>query len=179
MAETIFLVLGLAVPLVTGCARAPPRGAGSSPSSAGASAPEPLSSDGEGRASAPPPSSIPHEPAGACEARLGADRLRRSAVKRTVDAGLGRWLQAIAIDPLLARGHFKGWIIRALPANDSCYIGVDLRAGDVVTRINGRSIERPEQAMEVWTSLPASSELVVDFLRDGHARTLRLGIVDQ
>jgi hypothetical protein len=180
VAETILLVLGLAVPLVTGCASAPSRGAGAS-SLAGsvASEPTPLPSDSEGRGAAAPAPAIPRDPAGGCDARLGADRLRRSAVKRTVDAGLGRWLQAISIDPLLARGQFKGWIIRALPANDSCYTGVDLRAGDVVTRVNGRSIERPEQAMEVWTGLPASSALVVEFLRDGHARTLRLGIVDQ
>lgn len=115
----------------------------------------------------------------ACEARIGADRLRRSAVKRTVDAGLGRWLQTVLVDPVLARGRFKGWIIRSLPDGDSCYAGLDLRAGDVVTRVNGQSIERPEEALAVWVALPTARDLVVDFLRDGSARTLRLGITDR
>lgn len=123
----------------------------------------------------PPAPSAP--PAG-CAARVGSDSLRRSALKRTVDAGLGRWLQTVSVDPLLARGHFRGWIIRSFNADDACYVGVDLRAGDVVTRVNGRGVEHPEEALEVWTKLPASSELVIDFLRDGQARKVRFGIVD-
>jgi len=127
----------------------------------------------------PSPPPAPVAPALACEARIGTDRLRRSAVKRTVDAGLGRWLQTVSVDPLLARGRFKGWIIRSLNPRDACYSGLDLRAGDVVTRVNGRGIEHPEEALEVWTSLPASAELVIDFVRDGQPRTVRFGIVDQ
>jgi S1-C subfamily serine protease len=128
---------------------------------------------GEDSADAPPSST----PAG-CAARVGSDGLRRSALKRTVDAGLGRWLQTVSVDPLLARGHFRGWIIRSFNSDDTCYAGVDLRAGDVVTRVNGRGVEHPEEALEVWTKLPTSSELVIDFLRDGQARKVRFGIVD-
>lgn len=126
-------------------------------------------------AEAPPPP----PPAPTCQARIGTDRLRRSSVKRTVDAGLGRWLQTVSIDPLLARGRFQGWIIRSLDERDSCYTGLDLRAGDVVTRVNGRGVEHPEEALEVWSALPASPELVIDFMRDGQPRTMRFGIVDQ
>jgi len=125
-------------------------------------------------ADAPAPSAPPVT----CAARVGADRLRRSALKRTVDAGLGRWLQTVSVDPLLARGQFRGWIIRAFNSDDACLAGVDLRAGDVVTRVNGRGVEHPEEALEVWTKLPSSSELVIDFLRDGQARKVRFGIVD-
>ena len=170
-----FLVRGgfviLMATAMTGCATSAPRvGPASSPEESSQPA------DEHPRL---PQAALPPAPAQGCEARIGADRLRRSAVKRTVDAGLGRWLQEVSVDPLLARGRFKGWIIRALPADDECYLGVDLRAGDVVTRVNGRSIERPEEALAVWVGLPASSELVVDLLRDGRARTLRLGIVDR
>jgi hypothetical protein len=120
----------------------------------------------------------PSVPPPGCVARVGADGLRRSALKRTVDAGLGRWLQTVSVDPLLARGRFRGWIIRSLNSEDACFAGVDLRAGDVVTRVNGRGVEHPEEALEVWTRLPTSSELVIDFLRDGQARKVRFGIVD-
>jgi type II secretory pathway component PulC len=120
----------------------------------------------------------PSAPPSGCAARVGADSLRRSALKRTVDAGLGRWLQTVSVDPLLARGHFRGWIIRSFNGGDSCFAGVDLRAGDVVTRVNGHGVEHPEEALDVWTKLPASSELVIDFLRDGQSRKVRFGIVD-
>ena len=93
------------------------------------------------------PAQAPAPPQEICEARIGADRLRRSSVKRTIDAGLGRRLQTVSVDPMLARGRFKGWIIRSLNPRDVCYTGVDLQAGDVVTRVNGRGIERPEEAL--------------------------------
>jgi hypothetical protein len=113
-----------------------------------------------------------------CTARVGADRLRRSALVRTLDAGLGRWLQTVSVDPMLDHGHFRGWIVRALPAGDACYQSLDLRENDLVTRVNGRSIERPEEAHAVWDSLRTSSELVVDFVREDQPHTLRFTIVD-
>jgi S1-C subfamily serine protease len=130
----------------------------------------------------PPPAGAPvvlPAPPVTCAARVGSDRLRRSAVKRTVDAGLGRWLQTVSVDRLLVRGRFRGWIIRSFSTEDGCYAGVDLRIGDVITRVNGHPVERPEEALVVWTALPSSSELVVELVRDGQPRTVRFGIVDQ
>ena len=182
MFAAIGLAIGLAVMVVVGaggggvmmgCATSrETRGAGLPASEA-----DPAATVGE----APAPLPIPAPPPPTCEARIGADGLRRSSVKRTVDAGLGRWLQTVSVDPLVARGRFKGWIIRSLNpgnADDRCYAGVDLHAGDVVTRVNGRGIEHPEEALEVWTALPASPELVIDFVRDGQPRKMRFGIVD-
>ena len=180
MRADVFAAVSLGVLLAAGCATTPPPSAtapAASPSSAAEAsngeAPNPPSLEAQA-ADAPAPSAPPVT----CAARVGADRLRRSALKRTVDAGLGRWLQTVSVDPLLARGHFRGWIIRSFNSDDACYTGVDLRAGDVITRVNGRGVEHPEEALEVWTKLPASSELVIDFLRDGQARKVRFGIVD-
>ena len=164
--------------LVAGCATtatapAATTASPSSPAEASNAEAAPPSPPAEPEAS-PPPSAL----SSGCAARVGADGLRRSALKRTVDAGLGRWLQTVSVDPLLARGHFRGWIIRSFNSDDGCFAGVDLRAGDVVTRVNGRGVEHPEEALEVWTKLPTSSELVIDFLRDGQARKVRFGIVD-
>lgn len=179
----VFAAVSLGAWLAVGCATttAP---AGSSPATVAPSseaqgehlieASAPSDPAVEALAEAPAPSA---PPAG-CAARVGADSVRRSAIKRTVDAGLGRWLQTVSVDPLLARGHFRGWIIRSFNAGDACYAGVDLRAGDVVTRVNGHGVEHPEEALDVWSKLPASSELVIDFLRDGRARKVRFGIVD-
>lgn len=123
----------------------------------------------------PPPSIAPRV---ACEARLGTDGLRRAAVNRTLDAGLGNWLRGVDIDPKLERGRFRGWIVRNLP-EDVCYVGLELQVGDVVTRINGRHVERPEEAKDIWDGLRTSPALVIDFLRDGHPRTLRFDILDR
>jgi S1-C subfamily serine protease len=169
--ETIFAAIAVAVACAGGCATssgaAPPTSAPGAP----VEAPSPSSST----------AAVPVIPAASpvvCEARIGTDGLRRSSVRRTVDAGLGRWLQTVSVDRVLVRGRFKGWIIRSLSSDDGCYAGMDLRVGDIVTRVNGRPVERPEEALVVWTALPSSKELVVDLVRDGQPRTLRLGIVD-
>jgi len=176
----VFAAVSLGVLLAAGCATSAPPAAtapAAIPSSAreasNGEAPNPPSLEAQA-ADAPSPSPPPVR----CAARVGADGLRRSALKRTVDGGLGRWLQTVSVDPLLARGQFRGWIIRSFNSDDACLAGVDLRAGDVVTRVNGRCVEHPEEALEVWTKLPSSSELVIDFLRDGQARKVRFGIVD-
>ena len=177
---TIFAAVSLVMGLVSGCATSSGSRAEATPALEGDG---PLVATGPGESPADPQAVaaavVPAAPPVDCEARLGADRLRRSSLKRTVDAGFGRWLQTVSVDPLVTRGHFKGWIIRSLNSADRCYAGLDIRPGDVVTRVNGRGVERPEEALEVWTKLPAAPELVIDLLRDGEARTVRFGIVDQ
>jgi hypothetical protein len=150
VSERILLVLAIVLPLATSCATS----RADATMTATAPGVEPSADTSSGARSEPAsPSPVPRAPPVECEARVGANKLRRPAVKRTVDAGLGRWLQTVAIDPLLSHGHFQGWIIRSLDAGDACYAGIDLRSGDVVTRINGRSVERPEDALEVWVAL--------------------------
>jgi S1-C subfamily serine protease len=113
-----------------------------------------------------------------CGARVGDRGVKRSALGRTLDAGLGTWLRGIDVEAKLERGHFQGWLVRSLYDGDPCWADVDLRAGDIVTRINRRPIERPEQAQIVWTGLRASHEIVVDYLRDGRPRTLTFSVVE-
>jgi S1-C subfamily serine protease len=125
-------------------------------------------------ASASPPGSPSSPPA--CEALVEPGVLARSALRRAVDAGLGRWLGGVEVEAARAGGRFAGWRIRSLYPGDPCYGQLDLRAGDVVTRINGAAIERPEQANELFVTLPAAPALTVDYLRDGTARSLRLTI---
>lgn len=123
-----------------------------------------------------PVGAVPGEPA--CGARIGARAVRRSALDRTLDAGLGNWLRGVDVEPKIEHGHFQGWMVRGIYAGDPCWSDVDLHVGDVVNRINRRPIERPEQAQAVWTALRSSGEIIVDFLRGGRPRTLRFAVVD-
>jgi type II secretory pathway component PulC len=91
----------------------------------------------------------------------------------------GYFLQHIETKPQFRGGHFHGWRLVSFFPGDPRFAGVDLQAGDVVTRINGRPIEQPEQFMAVWTALRSSNELVVDVERAGAPRTLRWQIHDR
>jgi S1-C subfamily serine protease len=108
----------------------------------------------------------------------GAQALRRSAVQAVLSAGPGAFLQSLTIDehPVFLQGKFHGFRIAALEGD--AWRGVDLRPGDVVTRVNGFSIEHPEDAAEAFYSLRVASELTVDYERDGEPREIRFGIVE-
>jgi hypothetical protein len=113
-----------------------------------------------------------------CTALLGGRRLKRSALTRTLDAGLGSWLRGVDIEPQVDRGRFQGWMVRTIYPGDPCWATVDLRSGDVISRINHRSVERPEEAQAVWTTLNNAGEIVVEFVRAGQQRTLRFPVID-
>ncbi len=113
-----------------------------------------------------------------CSALNGARTLKRSALLRVLDDGLGTWLGAVDVEPKIVRGRFEGWRVRSLHAGESCWAEVDLRPGDVVSRVNHRSIEKPEQAHAVWSALRHAREISVDFVRGAEGHTLRFAIVD-
>jgi type II secretory pathway component PulC len=106
-------------------------------------------------------------------------RLRRSAVHDVVAQGLGVFLQHVDLDdqPVMVAGKFHGFRIANL-RDPGFWGGVELRPGDVVTRVNGFPIERPEQAQTAFDSLDVASELRVAYERDGQEHELVYAIVD-
>jgi S1-C subfamily serine protease len=142
-------------------------------------------------ATAPPPPPLPEEPppiapvtpsppaSPACTAFARPGVLRRSALNHAVDARLGRWLAGVEVEPVLQKGHFRGWMIRRLYPDDPCYRQVDLHPGDVVLRVNGKTVERPEEANEVFESLRSAPELAVELVRAGAPRKLTFPIVEE
>jgi type II secretory pathway component PulC len=118
----------------------------------------------------------------AMEARepLPSTGIRRSAIRRALASGLGAVLQHVSLDerPVFAGGKFHGFRVAALAGDPAWWRGVDLRPGDVITRVNGLPIEHPEEALEAFRSLEVASELRIDFDRDGAPQVLRYAIVD-
>jgi S1-C subfamily serine protease len=131
-----------------------------------------------GAAAAPPPATAPQASATPAPeiAAPAPSSLRRSTVKQAIGLGVGAFLQNVAVAdwPAMKDGKFYGWTIKAI-RNDW---GVDIRPGDVVTRVNGMPIEHPEEADAALRSLEKAKALKVDYERDGAAKTLELPIVD-
>jgi S1-C subfamily serine protease len=126
---------------------------------------------------APTVASVPASPTCAMFAKPGT--VKRSALVRVIDAGLPRWLQGVEGDRTLANHRFQGWLVKSLHPSDPCYREIELRPGDVVQKINGRSIERPEQAFDVAESLRTAPAVVVDYLRDGKAQRMTIAIANE
>jgi S1-C subfamily serine protease len=100
--------------------------------------------------------------------------LSRKDLVRVLDRGPRDFLSSIDEDALVDKGRFRAWIFRGW--RDRRFADADLLPGDLIFRINGKPIEKPDQFMEVWESLRTASELVIDGERDGKARTLRYPI---
>jgi type II secretory pathway component PulC len=143
-------------------------------------------------ATTPPPEPIPEEPPPltpavapappappACTAFSRPGVLRRSALNRALNESLGRWLSGVEVKAAVEKGRFRGWVIRSLYPSDVCYRQVDLRPGDLVMRVNGKSIEKPEQANEVFQSLRTAPALEVELVREGAPMKITFPIAEE
>ncbi|HEX9101430.1 MAG TPA: hypothetical protein VF997_04465 [Polyangia bacterium] len=124
-----------------------------------------------------PPSKGKKQPSSELAPSRGA--IRRAELARVLDESPGYFLQHVQTEPRFAHGRFHGWRLVSFFPGDARFAGIDLQAGDVVTRVNGKPIEEPDQFMAVWSELRTSRELVVDVERAGAARTLRWTIADK
>lgn len=164
------LVLACAAFLSWSCATTAPETAAPVPSEA---APEPVA------AATPTPTPPAPPPPRTCDMFVKPGVLRRASLVRLIDAGLPRWLQGVEGDRKLGNHRFQGWVVKSLHPDDPCYKDVDLRAGDVVQKVNGKPIEKPEQAFEVLQALRTAPAIVVDYLRDAKPRQLSIPISDE
>ena len=105
--------------------------------------------------------------------------LQREDVVKTVDAGLGSFLQSFQTEASLNQeGEFEGFRIVRIVDRER-FRGLGIGAGDVVTSINGQSIERPMQAYAVFMSLKTAELLEIDYLRAGRKMRLSLPILGE
>jgi S1-C subfamily serine protease len=103
------------------------------------------------------------------------DGLTRAELVRTLDAGPGAFLGAVHVRAATGPRGFVGWEIVAL---DAPYSGGALAPGDVVTRVNGHGIERPEQLSDVFAALRTAPAIVVEYLHAGEPRELTIPVVE-
>jgi type II secretory pathway component PulC len=106
-----------------------------------------------------------------------AGSIERSALRAELSRGIGRFLQNVKTEAVLSHGHFVGWRLLALfPKRPDVRVQA-LKQGDVLIRVNGQSIERPEDFKSVWDTLETAKELVLEIERDGQPSTLRYDII--
>lgn len=70
-------------------------------------------------------------------------------------------------------GRFIGWLITGLPEEWSA---VDLKPGDVVRQVNGKTLETPEDAWEAWKSVARAKEIKLTLERNGAPKELLIPI---
>ncbi|MEO8901855.1 MAG: hypothetical protein ABI488_08315 [Polyangiaceae bacterium] len=104
--------------------------------------------------------------------------LFRADVNALIDRGFPAFLEQVDVEPRLVEGRFRGWSIVNLAPSDF-WSGVDLKPGDIVTRVNDLPIERETEAFDAFESLKQSDALRVAFQRGGENHLLEYKIVDK
>ncbi|MBK8171950.1 MAG: hypothetical protein IPK60_16615 [Sandaracinaceae bacterium] len=102
----------------------------------------------------------------------------RESLNVVLDQGLGRFLSNVETEPARDHEQFVGFRVVRFFENDPRFASVDIHVGDIITRVNGHSIQRPEDAMTVWNELRVASELLVEYVREGERRETRFAIVN-
>jgi hypothetical protein len=116
----------------------------------------------------------PVEPTQKVEEKLAEGSLSREKVDRVLREGPGWLLDKVPVEEVITGGKFVGWRVRELPAEWS---GGDIKPGDVVTRVNGLTLERPDDYWAAWTTMTVASELKIDYLRGDMPKVLSMPIV--
>jgi type II secretory pathway component PulC len=117
-------------------------------------------------AATPPPPSEPQP----------KDKVPRASVDAALKAGLGKFLGNLDVEAHVENGKFVGWKI--LELRGDMWAGVDLKVGDIVTRVNGLKIERENEANAAFKSLGVASEIRVNLIRNGQPTEIRFAIED-
>ncbi len=111
-------------------------------------------------------------------------QLERTEVVTLVEKGFPNFLRKVSIEASCGRqecrpgSQFEGW--RIVQVEDKAFFaGVGIGAGDIVTRINEKSIERDTQAYAVFMALKSAPRLDIEYLRGGRPMRLSLPIVGE
>ena len=99
----------------------------------------------------------------------------RYALLEVQSQGPGRILQRVPIRPFRQGGQFLGFqIVQLFPGEGIAVRGVQV--GDVILRINGRRMDRPEQFMKLFQGMDQWTEVIFELLRNGEELSVRYSV---
>ena len=96
-------------------------------------------------------------------------------VQELVAQNAAGFLEVVRPQPFMPNGQLKGYRIYPGP-NRQQFASLGLRAGDLVTEINGIALNNPTQGMEVFRSLGDAPQVTVTVERDGQPQVLSLNM---
>jgi type II secretion system protein C len=116
-----------------------------------------------------PPGAPPEDP------ETPAREMSRVEVQRRLGEEIPRILAETAIAPVLEEGRVVGVQITRMPEG-SLLTDAGLRAGDVLTRINGTDIDGMATLIGLWPRLQSATELRATVMRNGQPFSLLVSL---
>jgi membrane-associated protease RseP (regulator of RpoE activity) len=110
--------------------------------------------------------------------KLREGDVARADVIAVLDAGPATLLRDLDLQAVTDSGNFSGWQIISIVSADSPASLADLQPNDVIGKVNGQPIGKPDQLMAVWESLRTAPTLEVEVIRNQVKYSLVFRIVD-
>jgi type II secretory pathway component PulC len=101
----------------------------------------------------------------------------RSQVRLSVREGFGTFLRSVEVEPAFRDGAFIGFQLKSV-RDPARWRGIDLKPGDVVSRVNGQVIEHPEDALKAFKMCETAKQIEVMGERNGTPHNVVIPIVE-
>ncbi|MCL4818190.1 MAG: hypothetical protein KJ067_03580 [Vicinamibacteria bacterium] len=128
-----------------------------------------------GRAAAPAPPPPPPLPTAAAAPRAGEEtppkEFARAELEKRLAGEMPRLLAETALMPVTENGRIVGLTVTRMPA-DSLLHEIGLRAGDVLTEINGVAIDGLPALLSLYPTLQTESRFNAIVLRNGRLTSI-------
>lgn len=117
-------------------------------------------------------------------ARASSPGLRTMTVARAdlhaaLDRGPGAFLRGVEVKPHFLGDRFGGWEIVQFMPGEVRFDPFDLRPGDIIARVNGHFIARPQHLAALWSELRSAATIVIQVQRGQGAFELRFEVSDE
>lgn len=104
----------------------------------------------------------------------GIKRISRTLLKKVLGRSVGDLLRRyVHIEAVFRKGRFVGWRIEKIAQLPPW---MAIRRGDVVRKVNGLPLAKPDDAQKVWDAVRGANEIRIDFLRNRKPHSLRIAV---
>jgi general secretion pathway protein C len=102
-----------------------------------------------------------------------AERVARMAAENPSLVG-----QVIRAQAVLANGQQRGYRVFPAPNQDQVFSRLGLRAGDLVTHINGTPLDDPQRGAEIFATLSSAAEARLTVVRNGRNSDVTVNLAE-
>jgi general secretion pathway protein C len=92
-----------------------------------------------------------------------------------IASNVTKFTEIIRPQPFMPNGQLKGY--RVFPGrNRQQFLALGLKPGDLVTKINGVTLNNPAQGMQIFNSLSNSTQVTITVDRNGQQQDISLNL---
>ena len=118
---------------------------------------------------------VPTSETGADEEE-GTKTVSRAALNAFLSRGPRHALTMVRVKPAFENGAFVGSEVLGFAGRGADTFGKVLTPGDIILKVNERSIARPEDYMSAWNSLKECEEIKVELMREGSREVMSIAV---